>query len=64
MRWVPRLRRWSMLDVFCLALAIFIFEGDYLMDTKVRSGAAFLALLVAVQTGAQWLADRQMLKKS
>lgn len=42
-------RRWSMLDVFGLALAIFAFEGEYLMKTEVRSGALFLAGVVGVQ---------------
>lgn len=42
-------RRWSMLDVFGLALAIFAFEGEYLMKTQVRTGALCLAALVGVQ---------------
>jgi paraquat-inducible protein A len=42
-------RRWSMLDVFGLALAIFAFEGEYLMKTEVRTGALYLAGLVGVQ---------------
>jgi uncharacterized paraquat-inducible protein A len=46
-------RRWSMLDVFGLALAIFAFEGEYLMKTEVRSGALFLAALVGVQLVVQ-----------
>jgi paraquat-inducible protein A len=46
-------RRWSMLDVFGLALAIFACEGSYLMKTEVRSGALFLAGLVGVQLVVQ-----------
>ncbi len=46
-------RRWSMLDVFGLALAIFLVEGEYLMKTEVRWGALFLVVLVAVQAVAQ-----------
>ena len=42
-------RRWSMLDVFGLALAIFACEGEYLMKTEVRAGALCLAALVGVQ---------------
>ena len=42
-------RRWSMLDVFGLALAIFALEGEYLMKTEVRTGALCLAGLVGVQ---------------
>ena len=42
-------RRWSMLDVFALALAIFSIEGGSLMKTEVRSGGLFLAGVVGVQ---------------
>lgn len=43
------LRRWSMLDVFGLALAIFLIEGDYLMSTEVRLGGFCLLLLLLLQ---------------
>lgn len=46
------LNRWSMLDVFGLALAIFAVEGEYLMKTEVRWGALFLAALLALQKAA------------
>ena len=46
-------RRWSMLDVFGLALAIFAVEGGYLMKTEVRWGALFLAALVGAQIALQ-----------
>ena len=52
MRWRTRmdvLRRWSMLDVFGLALAIFLVEGDYLMRTEVRWGALFLVAVVVIK---------------
>jgi paraquat-inducible protein A len=42
-------KRWSMLDVFGFALAIFAVEGDNLMKTEVRWGALSLATLVAAQ---------------
>jgi paraquat-inducible protein A len=42
-------RRWSMLDVFALALAIFAIEGGSLMKTEVRSGGLFLAGVVGAQ---------------
>jgi len=51
-------RRWSMLDVFGLALAIFLVEGEYLMKTEVRWGALFLVALVAVQVIAQAALNR------
>lgn len=42
-------KRWSMLDVFGLALAVFAVEGENLMKTQVRWGALFIAALVAAQ---------------
>lgn len=51
-------RRWSMLDVFGLALAIFLVEGEYLMKTEVRWGALFLVVLVALQAIAQAALNR------
>lgn len=47
------LQRWSMLDVFGLALAIFLVEGDYLMRTEVRWGALCLLAMVALQKAFQ-----------
>lgn len=46
-------QRWSMLDVFGLALAVFALEGKYLMQTEVRAGALCLAVLVGIQLGLQ-----------
>ncbi|HVW20276.1 MAG TPA: paraquat-inducible protein A [Opitutaceae bacterium] len=46
-------RRWSMLDVFGLALAVFAAEGDALMKTQVRLGALFLAAVVGIQLALQ-----------
>jgi uncharacterized paraquat-inducible protein A len=48
-RWIQRLNQWSMLDVFGLALAIFLVEGDYLMTTEVRWGALFLVAIVVLK---------------
>jgi len=41
-RWLHFFRRWSMLDVFGLALCIFLLEGSYLMSTDIRIGAIYL----------------------
>ncbi len=46
-------RRWSMLDVFGLALAVFLVEGKQLMRTEVRWGALFLVAMVAVRWGLE-----------
>ncbi|MFA6285836.1 MAG: paraquat-inducible protein A [Opitutaceae bacterium] len=51
-------RRWSMLDVFGLALAIFLVEGDYLMNTEVRWGALALVALLGLQRVLQAALDR------
>lgn len=58
------MRRWSMLDVFGLALAIFLVEGDYLMKTEVRWGALFLVALLALQTAFQLALDRALTRSS
>lgn len=56
------MRRWSMLDVFGLALAIFLVEGDYLMKTEVRWGALFLVAMLALQKAFQFALDRALTK--
>ena len=56
------MRRWSMLDVFGLALAIFLVEGDYLMKTEVRWGALFLVAMLALQKAFQFALDRALAK--
>jgi uncharacterized paraquat-inducible protein A len=58
------MRRWSMLDVFGLALAIFLVEGDYLMQTEVRWGALFLVALLALQKAFQFALDRALMRTS
>jgi len=47
-----------MLDVFGLALAVFLVEGDQLMHTEVRWGALFLVALVALR----WALDVLLLR--
>ena len=54
------LQRWSMLDVFGLALAIFLIEGDYLMRTEVRWGAACLVMMLALQKAFQLALSRSL----
>ncbi|HSI07117.1 MAG TPA: paraquat-inducible protein A [Rariglobus sp.] len=56
------MRRWSMLDVFGLALAIFLVEGEYLMKTEVRWGALFLVAMLALQKAFQFALDRALTK--
>ncbi|HQF37589.1 MAG TPA: paraquat-inducible protein A [Opitutaceae bacterium] len=52
-------RRWSMLDVFGLALAVFLVEGDQLMHTEVRWGALFLVAMIAVRGALDVLLVRE-----
>lgn len=47
--WASALRRWSMLEVFGLALAVFALEGNHLMKTEMRWGALLLAGTLALQ---------------
>ncbi|MFA6959142.1 MAG: paraquat-inducible protein A [Opitutaceae bacterium] len=54
------MRRWSMLDVFGLALGIFLVEGEYLMQTEVRWGALFLVAVLALQKTFQLALDRAL----
>lgn len=56
------MRRWSMLDVFGLALAIFLVEGEYLMKTEVRWGALCLVAMLALQKAFQFALDRTLSK--
>ena len=52
-------RRWSMLDVFGLALAVFLVEGEELMHTEVRWGALFLVAMIAVRWGLDAMLVRE-----
>ncbi len=54
------LKRWSMLEVFALALAVFTLESDQMMRTEIRWGALFLAATVAIQTIASLRAARSL----
>jgi len=47
--WAAGFRRWSMLEVFGLALAVFALEGEHLMKTEMRWGALLLAGTLALQ---------------
>ena len=47
--WADAARRWSMLDVFGLALTIFALESDHIMSTEISWGALFLAATLALQ---------------
>ena len=53
------LSRWSMLEPFALALAIFIVEGKEQMPTALAPGAVALIIAIAVSTAASWLLTRR-----
>ena len=46
-RWSEVLRRWSMLDVFGLALLIFLLEGNKMVRTDLGLGTTALAITIA-----------------
>lgn len=48
--WAAGMRRWSMLEVFGLALAVFALEGDHLMKTEIQWGALLLAGTLTLQS--------------
>lgn len=47
--WAAAFRRWSMLEVFGLALGVFVLEGDGLMKTEMRWGALLLVATLLMQ---------------
>ncbi|MDQ8180764.1 paraquat-inducible protein A [Pelagicoccus sp. SDUM812005] len=49
-RWINRAQRWSMLDVFGLALVVFAIESDHLMKTEIHWGTVFLGATLLLQT--------------
>jgi len=61
------LSHWSMLDVFGLALLIFLFEGDALINTTVQPGLFAVASAIAISLAASAIVNRvrrRMLKIS
>ncbi len=58
LRWVPFAHRWSMLDVFGLALTVFALESDALMRTEVRWGVLALAGTLVLQRVFQAALER------
>lgn len=57
-RWVPFAHRWSMLDVFGLALTVFALESESLMRTEVRWGVLALAGTLVLQRIFQTALER------
>lgn len=47
--WCQLAQRWSMLDVFGLALAVYAIESDHIMKTEIRWGALFLGTTLVLQ---------------
>lgn len=47
--WTQLAQRWSMLDVFGLALAVFAIESDHIMKTEIHWGALFLGSTLVLQ---------------
>ena len=53
------LSRWSMLEPFALALAIFVVEGKEQVPTALAPGAVALAVAIAISTVAAWILSRR-----
>lgn len=60
--WVQLAHRWSMLDVFGLALTVFALESEDLMRTEVRWGALALAGVLVLQGLFQAALERRTLR--
>lgn len=58
-RWRAELEHWAMLDVFALALGIFLVEGRSFVKTELSWGAFLLALLLVVYWAAAALYERR-----
>ena len=58
-RWLAVLRHWEMLDVFALALGIFLVEGRAFVKTDLSWGAFLLALLLVCYWFAEALYERR-----
>lgn len=62
-RWrrvLTSLRRWEMLDVFALALGIFLVEGRDFVRTELAWGAFSIALLLVLYWPASAIQDRRL----
>lgn len=53
------LSRWSMLEPFALALAIFVIEGKDQVPTALAPGAVALIVAIVVSTTASWILARR-----
>ena len=58
--WIALAQRWSMLDVFGLALAVFALESEGLMRTEVSWGALALIGLLVLQRAFQRAHERNL----
>jgi uncharacterized paraquat-inducible protein A len=56
--WTARFSRWSMLDVFLLALVVYLIEGKSFVPTRIAEGAYWLAGAMALSLLARRAARR------
>ncbi len=64
---IATLREWSMLEVFAVALALFLSEGSSFIRTEARTGFWLLFIAIGAQLAANlvaWLAFRRSLQAS
>lgn len=53
-----KVRHWSMLNVFLVALLIFLAEGESLMTVAPRNGLIFLSVLLAIDISLYFVSRR------
>jgi paraquat-inducible protein A len=59
-----RLARWSMLEVFVLALAIFLVEGRAFVRTELRSGTLLLSVALALHLLARGALEARLRRRA
>ncbi|MBD5781124.1 paraquat-inducible protein A [Pelagicoccus sp. NFK12] len=62
--WTQLAQRWSMLDVFGLALVVFALESDHIMRTEINWGALFLGATLVLQMLFSFALEKRLFSKS
>ena len=60
LRWIEALGRWSMLDVFVVALLVVTIKLGLFADVDVHAGIYFFAASVLASMAASWLMNRMV----
>lgn len=62
--WTHLAQRWSMLDVFGLALVVFALESDHIMRTEINWGALFLGATLVLQMLFSIALEKRLFRRS